>query len=563
MQKVRRICITLLLLFSGHLVFSQNRKVDSLYELLKADKEDTGKIDHLCRLAFELRNSDPPKVLELARQAQPLIQKFNYIKGEAEMLNWQGMACMNLGRNEDAEKFFSEAKALALSNGNQAQVARSLLGFGLLNLRLGHYEKSVRSMEECLRLPENATGDPKFVINMHNCMGNALKGIGNYQQAISHMLLALKKSTLIGDKTGAAAAYNNLGTVYQNEFQYQESLSQYQKAIPLNTETGNKNWLANNYVNVGLIYFGLAENPLYISQMQDKKSVKEYLQLALQNYSLSLDIKRELGKSNEIADIINNIGLLEMYEAKMCEQHNDRGGMKEKLNNAVNHFRQIIPIRIKSGDHDGLSKAYINLADVNIQLKNIEQAKSYLNKTVAPLRETGSKEEWKSFYAAYAVIDSLEKNYRAAFAHFKLYTMYKDSITNEADTKRSIQLRMNYQFEVERTADSLKTAQRETTERMKHEQELHQQRVYTYGGVAGFALMLIVAIVAIKAYRQKQSANTVISMQKHMVEVKQKAILDSIFYAQRIQNSLLPHDKYIERKLESLKSKKDKNIKTS
>jgi len=43
--------------------------------------------------------------------------------------------------------------------------------------------------------------------------------------------------------------------------------------------------------------------------------------------------------------------------------------------------------------------------------------------------------------------------------------------------------------------------------------------------------------------------------QKHLVEEKQKEILDSIHYAKRIQSALLANDKYIDKNIKRLKSK--------
>jgi hypothetical protein len=73
-------------------------------------------------------------------------------------------------------------------------------------------------------------------------------------------------------------------------------------------------------------------------------------------------------------------------------------------------------------------------------------------------------------------------------------------------------------------------------------------------------LVLILAGFIFRSYRQKQKANIIISQQKsevekqkNLVEEKQKDILDSIHYAKRIQQSLLPTEKYIEKKLNELK----------
>ena len=49
-----------------------------------------------------------------------------------------------------------------------------------------------------------------------------------------------------------------------------------------------------------------------------------------------------------------------------------------------------------------------------------------------------------------------------------------------------------------------------------------------------------------------EEKNEIIEKQKHIVEEKQKEILDSIHYASRIQRALLTNEKYIYRKLDSL-----------
>ena len=57
-----------------------------------------------------------------------------------------------------------------------------------------------------------------------------------------------------------------------------------------------------------------------------------------------------------------------------------------------------------------------------------------------------------------------------------------------------------------------------------------------------------------RSYQQKKKANELITkqrdeveLQKQLIEEKQKEILDSIHYAKRIQLSLLPTEKYIDK----------------
>lgn len=93
-----------------------------------------------------------------------------------------------------------------------------------------------------------------------------------------------------------------------------------------------------------------------------------------------------------------------------------------------------------------------------------------------------------------------------------------------------------------------------------NDEKIKRQTIYTYAGIAGFALMVVLALVLFRSNRNKQKANELIALQKHEVEVqkdiieeKQKEIIDSITYAKRIQKSLLPTDKYIESSLNRMK----------
>jgi serine phosphatase RsbU (regulator of sigma subunit) len=61
--------------------------------------------------------------------------------------------------------------------------------------------------------------------------------------------------------------------------------------------------------------------------------------------------------------------------------------------------------------------------------------------------------------------------------------------------------------------------------------------------------MLALAFFIFRGYQQKQKANIIITQQKAVVEEKQKEILDSIHYAQRIQKALLASDALLGRHL--------------
>ena len=84
-------------------------------------------------------------------------------------------------------------------------------------------------------------------------------------------------------------------------------------------------------------------------------------------------------------------------------------------------------------------------------------------------------------------------------------------------------------------------------------EETKRQNAQKIGFAIGFGLMLILAIVVFRNYRQKKKDNLVISKQKQevefqkdLVEEKNKEIIDSINYAKRLQEAILPPKRIVQ-----------------
>src|SRR5665213_1103473 len=132
-----------------------------------------------------------------------------------------------------------------------------------------------------------------------------------------------------------------------------------------------------------------------------------------------------------------------------------------------------------------------------------------------------------------------------ALHHFKSYTNLRDTLFSQESKKELVQKEMNYEFDKK---ESKQKAEQDKKDALANEQlkQKEEQRNYF---IAGFALVLILAGFIFRSYRQKQKANEIISAQKLLVEEKQKEILDPIHYAKRIQQSMMPTEKFIAKNL--------------
>jgi tetratricopeptide (TPR) repeat protein len=474
--------------------FAQTGKIDSLKTALSTAPEDTGRIDLLNQLGMLYRNrGDYEKAIEVAGQSLTLSQKLLkvYIPGSQQFT-----ACRD-----------GQSQAYSLC--------------GVSRMYEGSYPDAIRYFLQALEIKKELK-DKKGMGGCYNNLGTVYHLQGNYPRALENYYLALKLKEESGDLKGIPSTYSNIGSIYLEQENLTEALKIFESGLTAAREVGDKRAISACYNNIGNVHF-------------TGKKFRE----ALVNYTASLEIKEKAGDKYGMALCYNNIGNV----------HQQLGDHTLAMENHLLALR----IREEVGDRPGMAMSYNNIGSLYLVLRNFTEAKAYLEKGLKFSLETKATVEIKTSHELLSQLYTLQGNPEKAYHHYKQFIAYSDSLQNEENTQKQTRLEMQFQFDKQQEADSIRNAEQLKHEALKHEQEIQQQRIYTYGGAAGFLLMLVVAGVSFNAYRQKRRANALILEQKLLVEQKQKEILDSIYYARRIQRSLLPGEKYIHKILSKQK----------
>ncbi|HXB12070.1 MAG TPA: SpoIIE family protein phosphatase, partial [Bacteroidia bacterium] len=196
------------------------------------------------------------------------------------------------------------------------------------------------------------------------------------------------------------------------------------------------------------------------------------------------------------------------------------------------------------------SLMYGNIANVYLKEKKLGQSKSYYDSALTLSKSIGKKDHIELDYKGMAAFDSTIGNYKIALEDYKYYIVYRDSLINETNTKKTVQTEMNFEFEQKQAAEKAEQDKKDAIA----EQERNKQKAIRNSFIVGFILMLALAFFVFNGYRQKQKANIIITQQKEevekqktlvesqkaLVEEKNKDILDSITYAKRLQDAILP-----------------------
>ncbi|MGZ3898686.1 MAG: tetratricopeptide repeat protein [Bacteroidia bacterium] len=400
--------------------------------------------------------------------------------------------------------------------------------------KMGEHEKGINYSMEALNISKK-TGFKKGEAGALNNLGNLFFGKANYPEALRYYLAALKISETRGDKKMIVSCNNNLGLVYEKQNDFEKSLQYHFTSLRVKEQLKDRKGMANSYTNIGNVY-----------------NLKGSYEEALKYYNQSMAIAEELGRKGLICSNLNNIGYIYLNTKRYDEA-------EITLQKALNLSEQL-------GDEGNVLMALVNLGSVNIKQgkelngnakkQKFENALALIRKALEIAKKSGAKFYIKDSFEELALLYNEMHDPKKALVNYKQFILYRDSVYNEENTKKSLLAEMNYEFEKKEAMAKADAEKKEAIATAEREKERQQNQIVFAAIITGLMLVSAFAVFVARANYQKRKANLLVEqqrrqveIQKEMVEHKQKEILDSIYYARRIQRALLPTERYIDRQL--------------
>lgn len=302
----------------------KNSTIDSLLQVLKTTKADTTKLNTLNSLGLQYINiSSNDLSIQYSRQAQKLgdsLILLNRKNAELRVLkkatslayNTIGRANLNMGNYETALANFLISLKLKEEMGDQKGIASSYNNIGIIYYYRGDYEKALDNYLKSLKIREEINDKPGAAMTYSN-IGTVYVNQENYEKALPSFYKYLKVSIEIGDKQGMCNSYNNIGLVYYFQGVLSKSkkttsekmtlaLENYSKSLKLSEEIGNRQGIVTSYNNIGNIY-----------------EHQENYEKALSTHLKSLKISEDIGDKNGTLNSFLNIGNINLKQNKLEE----------------------------------------------------------------------------------------------------------------------------------------------------------------------------------------------------------------------------------------------------
>jgi serine phosphatase RsbU (regulator of sigma subunit) len=387
--------------------------------------------------------------------------------------------------NEIAVSFQDENDYVAIKEANRA---------------LTYALKSKNRSQECLSLYH---------------IGASYTNTNRFSDALKYYFKSLKVAEEINSEKMILQNFNQIGIIYSYQKNSKQAYKYFRKFLDLALKGDNKSNIARGYNNIGI-------------SLKNEGELEE----AILNYKNALNLFKELEFNRGMISCLSNIGV----------------GMMElnKLDSAAYYYQLASEIAISEKDTFSMAITYINVGELYLKQDKLQKAiENYsiavdLSQKLRMLQQLRDANE--GMYKCYEKLG----NYEKAFIYHRDYMILRDSITmDEANGKLNLAEQNYEELKLEKLREQReqenKIEKAEGRRLLAEEKALNEEKnKYVLVLILVSVSIMILVVVLLFRYKEKNKSNKVLKDQRDEIAHSKKEITDSINYALRIQQAVLP-----------------------
>jgi serine phosphatase RsbU (regulator of sigma subunit) len=365
------------------------------------------------------------------------------------------------------------------------------------------------------------------------------------QAAIGIAQKAYVLSNQEGYYKGMFNAYMQLGVIehFYNS-RYDKALGYYLKALNLATEAGDTIDKITSGTRAGTIYvrqkmkkeaFGYLSSAYYASKICNNDATKAFVISRLGFYYAYVENKHDLAIQYNLKAIkqlnnkpYNEYGYLYLSLASSYSEAGNQIASERYADKALQEF-------IKTDDKVYLAYMFTYLSRRELKKNNVDEAYNYANQGCAIALKYNLNKELIDAHDALYEVYKIKKDEHKALLSLETANALKDSFFSTSASAKIVSVGNK---EMVANYESVLDVMSQENEAIKQQKNL----VLILLALGGLVLLvsILFAVNKVKSNKELSSKNNIINQQREEVVHKNKEIIDSINYAQRIQNALLP-----------------------
>ena len=506
--------------------FSQNKKLDSLRNILKQiNLHDTTLIKLYGLIGEQIYDSQPDTAIKLWEKTISICEKKIklklsekekriYLVESSNAYNNIGFIQQQLGKPDLALYYLKKSLHISELLNDYENIAITYNNIGYNLVHIGNTSEALNFYNKTL-LVNTKYGTKKQIIGSLVVMGDQYSQMNDFKNAVIYLEKALNLAMETNDFFNQASIYIQLGNVYKKAGNIISSINSYLKSLDINKKINNLNGIATCYNNLGTNYY----------EMHDHEK-------ALHNFKKSLTITEKLNRVTETHNKLINIGATFLKLSKH--------------DSAFKYLYQSLKFAEETQNKQLIFVSLSNICQHYYNENNNVMAEKFGLKAQKVSNEMGFPQYIKTSADLLKKIYAKKGNYKEAFKMYHLFIKMKDSLNNKETQKAGINSQLRYEYDLKTMADSLKIVE----ERKLNYSKSKQEKVQRYALFTGIIIIAIFAGFIYDRFKKTQKQKVIIELkeketqqQKELLQNKNKEILDSINYAKRLQEAILPSQK--------------------
>lgn len=357
-----------------------------------------------------------------------------------------------------------------------------------------------------------STAYPALVKQIYSGIGNTYLYKGDYTKALDFLFKGLKAAEEDKDQRHIALCYMNIANVFIMQNESQKGLDYNLKALAIAE-------VLNDQVLKEKVCYTIGN--CYGAMLRDEE--------ALEWFNKSLELNKKMNNKSGLAYAYSAIG--------SCSENLGRHA------EAIENFKRSSEIAASIGDKRVEVQNISTMAFVYKTTRQYPKAIENYKKTIELCEEIGASDIQLEAMGELTDVYKKTNNDHEALLSYQAYIALRDTMMSQEKAKEIVRKEMSYEFDKKQ---AIAKAEKEKIQFKADEDRRRQNLVVA----VVLIVLLIVSAFSVFIYRSlriSRQKSRIIEQQKALVESqhdeiqeKQKEILDSINYAQRIQQALLP-----------------------
>jgi adenylate cyclase len=351
---------------------------------------------------------------------------------------------------DSAISYGTQAQELAEQLGFEPGLAEALRVIGIGHMREQEYGIASIHLQRALALWASL-GDAGKQKGIHVALANIAEQQSDFSEALEQYFTSLKFAEQLGDSAAVVDMRMNIGVVYGHMGEHPKAIALLEQVLHAHERTGDSLGIARACNNLGNV-------------LDDEGRPDEARTFLNRAVALARALGHPMGEAITLGSLANHYQRLEQFDTALV--YNER----------------ILVLLGRIGDPYRLAAASINTGEILTRMKRYDEAEEYLNKGIEYARSVGAKQWLSNAHAGLYDIAYAQGDAAKALEQFKLHIAYQDSITNEANTRKAVQVQMQYDFD-----------KKEAATRAEQEKKDIRQRNIRNSLMLGLALMIAFA----------------------------------------------------------------------